>query len=920
MFLLSLLLGLLLYPLGELDQEITIRDVQNTDVTNKVELREDQNQIVWKQPAQDTLKITINPIAFNHLTSYGQDTFEFYLTSQKKNDGEIQIIFVDSNKNKVLSSQITTNFEGLRRFTMSCRYDMQRYKSQKDVDQIYLVAQNVNSLLTVHLPLRHKSRYHKRIKNGHLAHVKGFFSDTTYHHFYAKEVPEVQTRPTPEVLRQLELTESAYLDFLADYQPGQNCSGKYLHEEELKDVNGNRTLLHELLGSEELINVTPEKAGVPLLSLVQHWLQNRNAEDLALINQIMEEVYTKGFAENSEIIYNQYYLREYFLATLLIYPHCTANNQESLDRTIDWYLKVHKIFDKKYVPESYFSDLIRNEYLFLLGRIFHVDPLKRPLYLKALSAHLDRVFSNESIKSGWLKPDGTSFHHNSHYIAYMYSFNEMVHLIDFLERSGFPLSDQSLIAFRDAVTAILVVSNRGRYTNNVSGRHPFKTENPVCESSVLRLSEILKERKLTAKILPEDLLYDRYTKTAGFWQFNYGNIGAYRTNGYLMVAKGFSKNFWGSEIYARENRFGKYQGYGTLEIIDSTGFYGSGFREYGWDWNRPPGSTTINLPDQKLNPPQMRVDEYTNKNFAGALSIGQIEDGTQLSRGAHGIFAIDFQERKNAANHDASFGFRKSYHFYNGETLCLGSGITKNESPYKVTTNILQAPTNKTERVRFNGADFEPMTDWKLNSESDLPMVVARGKLYYCVYRAKNLELNQQIQRGRNKTNTRTHSGAFTNLFIDHGTAPENDSYEYVIATKQRNFQEKPYTILQQDEQAHIVKFADEREDYVMYQSFSTNEATPTKGSLLRSTQGILSIQNNTSEVKVSFTNPSLEFDKDGLPLAQPAQIEIHGTYKLKSASQAVTIKTEDSNTQIFFEAGHGHAVEIELSADKKDD
>lgn len=37
------------------------------------------------------------------------------------------------------------------------------------------------------------------------------------------------------------------------------------------------------------------------------------------------------------------------------------------------------------------------------------------------------------------------------------------------------------------------------------------------------------------------------------------------------------------ELYTRENRFGRYQANGQLEILGHEGNFGSGFRLDGWD-------------------------------------------------------------------------------------------------------------------------------------------------------------------------------------------------------------------------------------------------------------------------------------------------------------------------------------------------
>ena len=65
----------------------------------------------------------------------------------------------------------------------------------------------------------------------------------------------------------------------------------------------------------------------------------------------------------------------------------------------------------------------------------------------------------------------------------------------------------------------------------------------------------------------------------GHWSFNYGCFGIHRWNGKMATLKGFNKYVWASEIYTRDNRYGRYQSNGSVQIYNPGGRQASGFEQ-----------------------------------------------------------------------------------------------------------------------------------------------------------------------------------------------------------------------------------------------------------------------------------------------------------------------------------------------------
>ena len=45
----------------------------------------------------------------------------------------------------------------------------------------------------------------------------------------------------------------------------------------------------------------------------------------------------------------------------------------------------------------------------------------------------------------------------------------------------------------------------------------------------------------------------------GFFVYNYGSAGIFRRADWMVTLKGYTTDVWGSEIYTKDNRYGRYQ-------------------------------------------------------------------------------------------------------------------------------------------------------------------------------------------------------------------------------------------------------------------------------------------------------------------------------------------------------------------------
>lgn len=54
----------------------------------------------------------------------------------------------------------------------------------------------------------------------------------------------------------------------------------------------------------------------------------------------------------------------------------------------------------------------------------------------------------------------------------------------------------------------------------------------------------------------------------GFFVYNYGSAGIFRRADWMVTLKGYTTDVWGAEIYAKDNRYGRYQSYGSVQIME----------------------------------------------------------------------------------------------------------------------------------------------------------------------------------------------------------------------------------------------------------------------------------------------------------------------------------------------------------------
>lgn len=575
------------------------------------------------------------------------------------------------------------------------------------------------------------------------------------------------------------------------------------------------------------------------------------------------------------------------------------------------------------------TDMIFNISDVLLAySLWHNTPEERYRYMRAYKRFIDRFFTYTSGTSEGIKVDGSGFHHWAAYNNYMYAFTTAANLLSYLDETRFQVGQENYQVFRNAFYAQYIQANDTEVQAlSTSGRNPQNRTNPLSKTSLKTIA--IFGGKILGLSTADPIfagMYNRiygtdgdfnYTTTgrppSGFFQFNHASAGVFRKSNWVAFNKGFTNNMWGAELYTNQNRYGRYQSYGALEIIyPGNKENGNGYDDKTWNWNYNPGTTSIRLPWGKLHGERARLDEVQQKRFAGTLNLkNKNSELLTNNHGDYGMFAMDFQELENqgfgtsygSEGHNNTFTFKKSNFYFDDIIVSLGSGISNDDTSNSTITTLFQRIDNKGTSPIVNGASQSATGETSFNGDT---WVLSNYKTGFYLFSENNsLKIKKEVQQTPNQNQTWSSSLNISNNptelyytgYIDHGKNPSNKGYEYILMPNSNVGEmqslsaaiqggNKPYTVHQKNANAHIVEHkAKDVWGYAFFNSASNlsyNKVTGVNASCL-----VMTENNNDETLLVSVVNPDIGFD-------------FHSYSPSKSVSRQVTLKGEWSLSQSY--------------------
>lgn len=623
-----------------------------------------------------------------------------------------------------------------------------------------------------------------------------------------------------------------------------------------------------------------------------------------------------------------------FLEALSLYPEPLRTDVVNL---LKWSHEYNKIYELNPTPGQN-TDFVHIKLTFLFEIACSLTYQSEAVSdLKYLKNFLER---NTDISQGFrdgIKPDGTGFHHNSHQMSYLYAFGTWVDRAYSLKGTVYKIDKAAYDNMVGAYKNIFLQSSRGGvYANAGSGRTPFQAKVPINQTQFRRLVEIGGDI-IGESIEPDLASFYNYTFDVdfypvakvdydGFYASNYANLGVFKRGSWTAAMKGFTSYFFGTEIYSAQNRYGRYQSYGALEILYNGTLEDSGYllNGDGWNWNYMPGTTSVVLPFNNLQAGNSRADEYQVLNFAGALSLGR-----------NGIFGMEFQQ-KNTSNYTISnLKFKKSVFAFDDLLICLGSDISVTNNQGSVVTNLFQTiSTTATPTMYVNSTISKTGTfsssyslasayKWLTNSQGT-GFYLPSGNNDY------RIELGTQTTPDYTSlTGLETNTANFTRAYLVHGNQPLSTApakYEFVIAPgvtpaamqtlAQTLSSGNIYTVLNQDSEFHAIKYIPE--NTIAYVFFKPK--TSVNVGLIKSvsSQSLISIKEyDTDKVLITINNPDLNplfnVDNNFTSGSQIISLGIYGNYTILSNPNNSIINQQLNLLTVGFTVKDGFATTILL-------
>lgn len=537
----------------------------------------------------------------------------------------------------------------------------------------------------------------------------------------------------------------------------------------------------------------------------------KDAPTLVLFRDLLDHLMDQGFGEgvSFSIRSNDYTASRNIPSKLLnLLPACTPQQKTEVLKLVRWI----SYYGMLYEPENTYLQSLNSDVVYLYlpymmdVAIFQLDNAVAVREMKAFKRFLER--NTEYVPGGGdiFKPDGTGFHHGTHYNNYMYSYQTWAEYIYYLKGTPFRISLSAYERFKKAVLAkytmaTLDVNNTRHYANTLAGRNPFGPGIQVFYSRNLFEDLVDIGGDVLGTTIDEELAgaYNYFFKSTkysvpdnsyeGFHQFNYSPMGIYRKANWVATMRAPTTKFWGAEIYSKENRFGRYQSHGTLEITYSGTSATSGYPGStggGWDWNVVPGTTTVHYTSwQEMMPNKNttdRFDQYTKtKNFSGALSWDDC-----------GIFATDFDQGDNWGSQrftPTNLVFKKSMYAFDNMIISLGSNIGSSgtySTSMITATNLFQnliSPLSGP--VLLNGAEISRPNTVTLPGGQDNWMISPQGTGYFIPQGNDEIKLIHDTQKtpyetGSDYTSPVTSANA-AKAYINHGVKPTAKKHTFVV-------------------------------------------------------------------------------------------------------------------------------------------
>jgi chondroitin-sulfate-ABC endolyase/exolyase len=588
-------------------------------------------------------------------------------------------------------------------------------------------------------------------------------------------------------------------------------------------------------------------------------------------------------------------------------------------------------------------------------------------YLHALRDWLSQALLPSPGSQDGIKVDGTSFHHVGFYPDY--SRDALIGVSPFvyiLSGGVFRISQPAHESLKRTLLTMRTYANTTNWPLATTARHPTGDHSlsivpyvwtalagtpdgssdvdPELAAALFRLLPAQPStappkllQRLKARGIPAE------TTPTGNWALNYAALSLHRRAEWMVSVRGHNRYLWSTEVYVGANWYGRYSTYGQIQV-QSRGKpitnAASGYSQNGWNWNRWPGTTAINLPLPALKADLTGVIEemlLTDSAFGGAHTIDD----------RHGMFAMRLHEHPK---YDGSHRALKSVFCFDDRIVAIGTGIENTDRVNETETTLFQTALS-TQSAPTYVDDPVPVTAFPYE-RPDISLIKPRWLLDdkgvgYYLPAGQRIGLARTTQTSRDQGTDRPTAGDFATAWIRHGTAPRGAGYQYAMlvdattdsmaafTAAMADPDTAPYTVSRADSIAHIV--TDRATGITGYAVFEatrdltvgTVRAVDIPAMLLTRADGndlILSVcdpdlhlydgkdhdqyQGNTYVGKyTTFSRPWLT----SLSRPHRLRVTVAGHWRAADSDQACRTSPHGDATVVEFETVHGRPIQVRL-------
>lgn len=713
---------------------------------------------------------------------------------------------------------------------------------------------------------------------------------------------------------------------------------------------------HDSAQQGERVQNSVKSLGVVMKTIARAYSVATNSEEkskmesmfLLATRYLLDQGWQRGASGGSRSLIG-YSIRELMEACYLMkQPLAKAGLLTEVGGSMQWLNNLGKMLG----PDASFTadlDFLNTQaYGCLLVSLLSDNKEMQAAWLKAYANYITVVLGQQD-KPGAYKPDGTAWHHRGHYPAYAYgSLASVPRIISTLSGTSFKIGETGHRNFKKAFLSAIAYSHLYSWGFGNAGRHPFQSNSIEGLKNACLTLAMSGNPEGTSKIDHElagaymrlwgagdkvnTALFKKegvsIQESAPYVVFPYGATAVQRYNNWAAIIKGYSKYLWASEIYAANNRYGRYPANGTIQLLNEGGERTSGFSEDGWDWNRYPGATIIHLPLEKLESPRPLLKFSSEQVFTGAAILN-----------GNGVFAMQLDEGVAKGPFAGQLKAKKSVFSFAEKLVCIGTDISAVDPAYPVQTNLFQLALSSTD-AGISTQRSGMVKAFPFEGKAGSWVIDQQGSGYHILEGDVQLQKSKQRSfKGEFSVNKALKSGLksdalpytygnFSSAWINHGIRPKNAAYRYVIypfmtKTEQLNFEQKikedqSIRVLQADSIAHIVFYQPEKiTGYVLFnsQAFSGKDVlTKVSAPCL-----VLLEQKELDHITVSLVQPDLNFRLDDKNLfeciSQPVMLTVHfnGNWKVKGGGEKIQTSYANDQTAVTVECRHGLTQELQL-------